>query len=121
MEPFEFRHLKGAPLPHLRVHPCVRVEDVWMNRVQDARRPHRHVYEENRKQHDPEANAAEEVEDWSEQGRHSDLAVTECGRLQQLPQSYAVGRQLGGRDAHEIGGIACRLLRMMRTPTRNYP
>ena len=71
MEPFEFSHLKRAPLAHLRVHPCVRMEDVWMNRVQDARRPNRHVRKEKNQQHNAKANAAEEVEDWSDQGVHS--------------------------------------------------
>jgi hypothetical protein len=71
MEPFEFGHLKGAPLAQLRVQPCVRMEDVGMNRVQDARRPNRHVRKEKNQQHNAKANAAEEVKDWSDQGVHS--------------------------------------------------
>ena len=70
VEPLELGHLERTPLPELGMHPRVRVEDVRVHRVENARRTDRHVDEEERQQDDPEPHAAEEVKDGSDDGVH---------------------------------------------------
>ena len=61
VEPLELGQLEWTPLAHLRVRPCIGVQQVGVRGVHDARAAHRHVHEQRNQQPDAESHVAEQV------------------------------------------------------------
>jgi hypothetical protein len=55
VEPLELGHLERTPLPDLGVDPGVGVEEVGVDRIEQARRAEREIREQDRQQGDAEA------------------------------------------------------------------